>query len=89
MHLSPEPSNVNGEIWDEFHLQSDDVDRHLQLLRSRVSSLSSAHAQFLDEPEVVPNGSKNTTRKQELCCNVFGGTLSWLNCARVDPIIFC
>ena len=52
---------MNGEIWDEFHLQLDDVTRHLQLLRSRVSSLSSAHAQFLDEPEVVPNGSKNTT----------------------------
>ena len=53
MHLSQEPSHVNGEIWDEFHLQLDDVERHLQLLRSRVSSLSSAHAQISDEPEAT------------------------------------
>ena len=51
MHLSQEPSRVNGDIWDELQSQLDDVARHLQLLRSRVSSLSSAHAQFSDETE--------------------------------------
>ena len=49
VHLSQEPSYVNGEIWDEVQLQLDDVERHLQLLRYRVSSLSSAYAQFLDD----------------------------------------
>ena len=53
VHLSQEPSYVNGEIFDEFHLQMDDVARHLQLLRSRVSSLSSAHAKFSAEPEAA------------------------------------
>ena len=44
---------LRGERWDELFLQSDDVARHLQLLRSRVSMLSSAYAQFLDESEAA------------------------------------
>ena len=63
VHLSQEPSYVNGEIWDEFKSQLDDVARHLQSLRSRVSSLSRAHAQFWDESEaVLPNGSNILAR---------------------------
>ena len=53
VQLSQEPSYMNGEIWEEFHWQLDDVERHLQSLRSRVSSLSSAHVQFSDEPEAA------------------------------------
>ena len=40
---------MNGDIWDELRSQLDDVARQLQLLRYRVSSLSSAYAQFLDD----------------------------------------
>ena len=40
---------MNGELWDEVQLQLDDVARHLQLLRPRVRSLSTAYAQFLDD----------------------------------------
>ena len=53
VQLSQEPAYMNGEIWEEFHLQLDDVARQLQLLRSRVSSLSSAYAQFSDWPEAA------------------------------------
>ena len=59
VHLSQEPSHVNREIWDEVQLQLDDVERHLQLLRSRVSSLSSPCAQFWDD-------LKDTQRQQQV-----------------------
>ena len=52
--LSKSLSYVNGEVWDEFQLQLDDVAQQLQLLRSRVSSLSRTHEQhLLDEPEAA------------------------------------
>ena len=38
VHLPQEPSDVNGEVWDELQLQLDDVAQHLHLLRSRVNS---------------------------------------------------
>ena len=53
VHLYQEPSNVNGEVWDDLQLQLDDVAQHLQLLRSRVSSLSRTHEHLLDEPEAA------------------------------------
>ena len=43
--------------WDDVQSQLDDVARHLQLLRPRVSLLSSACAQFLAD-------SKATQRQQ-------------------------
>ena len=46
VHLYQELSYVNGEVWDDFQMQLDDVSQHLQLLRSRVSSCASAHTQF-------------------------------------------
>ena len=54
VHMYQELSYVNGEVWDEFQLQLDDVAQQLQLLRSRVSSLSRTHEQqLLDEPEAA------------------------------------
>ena len=53
VHLSQKTSYVIGEISDEFQSQLDDVARHMQLLRSRISSLSSARAPFLDVSEAA------------------------------------
>ena len=53
VHLPQEPSDVNGEVWDELQLQLDDVAQHMHLLRSRVSSWSRTHEQLLDEPDAA------------------------------------
>ena len=56
-------------MWDDLQLQlAAEVLQHLQLLRSRVSSWSSAHVQFLDETKVAQQQWKHSkVGQQELC----------------------
>ena len=69
MHLSHKLSYVYGEMWDELQFQlAAEVSQLLQLLRSRVSSWPSAHAQFLDEAKAAQQQWKHSkVGQRELC----------------------
>ena len=44
VHLSQEPMDVNADTWDELQRLLTEVSQHVQLLRSRIASLSASHA---------------------------------------------
>ena len=71
VHLPQEPAYVNGRVWDDLKMQLDDVSQHLQLLRSRVSSWASAHAQW-----------ENKSCVRVVVVHVLG-----LSCSRAESVI--